>query len=145
MRSKLRFHKQETPDSCLPACLRMVLMAMGIAVSEAELRKRCDCTMFGTDAFMAVDALRGLGFERSRKETGSIAGLMMELSAGQLPIVFVNLLPIDGIKVSHAMVVMDIQENGVHVCDPRLGERIIARVAFEAGWVMMQGLVILVE
>ena len=27
-------------------------------------------------------------------------------------------------------------ENGVHVCDPRLGERIIARVAFEAGWVI---------
>ncbi len=145
MRSKLRFHKQETPDSCVPACLRMVLTAMGLEISEAELRERCDCTMFGTDAFMAVGALRGLGFERSRKETGSMAGLIMELSAGGFPIVFVNLLPIDGIKVSHAMVVMAIQENGVHVCDPRLGERMISRVAFVAGWVMMQGLVILVE
>ncbi len=92
MRSKLRFHKQETPDSCVPACLRMVLTAMGLEISEAELRERCDCTMFGTDAFMAVGALRGLGFERSRKETGSMAGLIMELSAGGFPIVFINLL-----------------------------------------------------
>lgn len=145
MRSKLRFHKQETPDSCVPACLRMVLMTMGLEVSEAELRERCDCTVFGTDAFMAVDALRGLGLERSRKATGSMSGLIMELSTGQLPIVFVNLLPIDGVKVSHAMIVMDIQETGVHVCDPRLGERMISRVAFEAGWVMTRGLVILVE
>ncbi|NJM47150.1 MAG: hypothetical protein HC860_14105 [Alkalinema sp. RU_4_3] len=44
MRSKLRFHRQETPDSCVPACLRMVLGAMGVEMSEAELRERCDCT-----------------------------------------------------------------------------------------------------
>jgi predicted double-glycine peptidase len=54
-------------------------------------------------------------------------------------------MPIDGIKVAHAVVLTSVEENYIHVCDPRLGERIIARSAFEAGWAMMHGLVILIE
>lgn len=103
MPSKLQFHKQETPDSCVPACIRMVLLTMGTDISEAELRERCDCTIFGTTALLAVDALRALGFTHSRKVISS-----------------------------------------VYVYDPRRGERIIARSAFEAGWAMMRGLVILI-
>jgi ABC-type bacteriocin/lantibiotic exporter with double-glycine peptidase domain len=66
MLSKLQFHQQETPDSCVPACIRMVLLTMGTDISEAELRERCDYTIFGTTALMAVDTLRALGFTRSR-------------------------------------------------------------------------------
>ena len=63
-RLKLQFHKQETTYSCVPACLRMVLSGFGLDLSEAELGARCDCTVFGTDAFQTVNALRELGFPR---------------------------------------------------------------------------------
>jgi ABC-type bacteriocin/lantibiotic exporter with double-glycine peptidase domain len=145
MRSKLRFHRQETPDSCVPACLRMVLMAMGLEIGEAELRERCDCTVFGTDALMAVDAVRALGFGRTRKETSTIAGLMDALALGIYPIVFLNVLPIDGVKGAHAMVLVGLEGDLVYLCDPRWGDRVIARSALETGWAMMRGLVILVE
>lgn len=35
------FYKQETPDSCLPACLRMVLAARGRRYTERYLRRLC--------------------------------------------------------------------------------------------------------
>jgi ABC-type bacteriocin/lantibiotic exporter with double-glycine peptidase domain len=58
MKSKLPFHKQETIYSCVPACLRMVLSSFGLEISETELRDRCDCNPFGTDALKAVDMAR---------------------------------------------------------------------------------------
>ena len=61
------FLKQETRYSCVPACLRMVLSSPGLDVPEAELRARCDCTAFGTDALKAVDAVRQLGFPGTAK------------------------------------------------------------------------------
>ncbi|RUT06603.1 hypothetical protein DSM106972_028600 [Dulcicalothrix desertica PCC 7102] len=60
MQSKLIFHKQETPYSCVPACLRMVLSVFEVDMSEAELRQLCDSTPFGTEALKAVDAVRNL-------------------------------------------------------------------------------------
>ncbi|MBD2772913.1 cysteine peptidase family C39 domain-containing protein [Iningainema tapete] len=62
MQSRLIFHKQETPYSCVPACLRMMLSAFEVDISEAQLRELCDCTPFGTEALKAVDAVRELGF-----------------------------------------------------------------------------------
>lgn len=38
--------KQETPYSCVPACLRMVLSSFGLELQEAELRTLCDCTTY---------------------------------------------------------------------------------------------------
>jgi Peptidase C39 family len=72
MQSKLIFHKQETPYSCVPACLRMVLSAFEVDMSEDELRHLCDCTPFGTEALKAVDAVRNLGFSRTTKCTLTI-------------------------------------------------------------------------
>jgi ABC-type bacteriocin/lantibiotic exporter with double-glycine peptidase domain len=106
MQFKVIFHKQEMPYSCVPACLRMVLSAFGKDMSEAELREQCDCTPFGTEALKAVDAVRALGFPLTLKCTLSINELFNLLEAGVYPIVFVNLLPIDGVKVAHAMVVV---------------------------------------
>jgi hypothetical protein len=58
MQSRLIFHKIETPYSCVPACLRMVLSAFEVDMSEAELRQLGNCTLFGTEALKAVDAIR---------------------------------------------------------------------------------------
>ena len=65
MRSKPPFHRQETRFSCVPACLRMLLLSFGLDIPEIELRVRCDTTILGTDALRVVDAARQLGFTGS--------------------------------------------------------------------------------
>jgi ABC-type bacteriocin/lantibiotic exporter with double-glycine peptidase domain len=145
MKSKLLFHRQETAHSCVPACLRMVFLAMGTNVSEAELRSQCDCTIFGTDALNAVDAARSLGFAGSRKATLSIDELIDTQQSTAYPIVFLNLLPIDGIKVAHAMVLAAASQTEVQLLDPAKGDRRLARSTFDPAWAMMRNLVILVQ
>jgi ABC-type bacteriocin/lantibiotic exporter with double-glycine peptidase domain len=146
MQSKLPFYKQEKPYSCVPACLRIVLAAQGQMVSESELRERCDCTFLGTEAVKAVDALRTMGFSNSNKCTLKIAELIAKLNVGLLyPIVFVNLLPIDGINDPHAIVVAAIDEDEVLVSDPLQGERLLPRSTFDTAWAMMRNLTILVQ
>jgi ABC-type bacteriocin/lantibiotic exporter with double-glycine peptidase domain len=145
MPSNLPFYKQEEPYSCVPACLRMVLAAKGYMVSELVLRERCDCTFLGTEALKAVDALRAMGFSNSVKCMLRFTELIMELNAGIFPVVFVNLLPIDGINDSHAMVVVAVDEDIVNVYDPLQGERLLPRSTFDTAWAMMRNLVILVQ
>ncbi len=145
MQSKLIFHKQETPYSCVPACLRMVLSAFEVDMSEAELRQLCDCTPFGTEALKAVDAVRNLGFSRTAKCTLTIDELLAQLEANLYPIVFVNLLPIDGVKVAHAMIIVALAEEMVTVYDPLQGERTLSRSTFDTAWAMMHNLTILVQ
>ena len=129
----------------MPACFKMVLTAFGLVLTEAELREQCDCTPFGTEALRVVDAARDLGFLSTIKATVTIAELERQWSLGLYPIVFVNLLPIDGVKISHAMVVTGFEVDGVRVCDPLRGERILPRSTFDAAWAMMRNLVILVQ
>lgn len=68
----------------------MVLSGFGVEMSEAELRKCCDCTPFGTEALKAIDVARDLGFSKTVKCTLSFAELTAQLDLGLYPIVFVN-------------------------------------------------------
>ena len=85
MRSKPLFYKQETLYSCVPACLRIVLSGFGHEYSEAEIRTLCDCTPFGTEALMVVDAARRFGFRKSVKHTISINELQDLIAIGKYP------------------------------------------------------------
>lgn len=145
MQSRLIFHKQETPYSCVPACLRMVLSAFEVDMSEPELRQLCDCTLFGTEALKAVDAVRNLGFSRTAKCTLTIDELFAQLEVNVYPIVFVNLLPIDGVKVAHAMIVVAKADGMITVYDPLQGERNLPRSTFDTAWAIMHNLAILVQ
>lgn len=123
----------------------MVLASKGHILSEAELRKCCDCTFLGTEALNAVDALKLMGFSNSSKRTLSIAELIVKLNSGLYPIVFVNLLPIDGVNDAHAMVIIDVDDDEVQVCDPLQGKRLLPRSTFDTAWAMMRNLAILVQ
>ena len=138
------FHKQETLYSCVPACLRMVLGSFGVDISESELRTRCDCTPYGTDALMAVDAARALGLVKTAKYTLSFAELQTVVTDGPYPIVFVDLNPIDGLDAIHAMVVADVSEQEVVVLDPLQGERRLPVYVFTAAWARRHNLALLV-
>jgi ABC-type bacteriocin/lantibiotic exporter with double-glycine peptidase domain len=123
----------------------MVLAAKGYVVSESELRERCDCTFLGTEALNAVTALRAMGFIDSCKCTLRFAELVVELNAGLYPVVFVNLLPVDGVNEPHAVVVISADEDEVQICDPLKGERLLPRSTFDTAWAMMRNLTILVR
>ena len=138
------FHKQETLYSCVPACLRMVLSSFGVDLSENALRTRCDCTPYGTDALMAVDAARVLGFVKTAKYTFSLEELKTVVRDGYYPIVFVDLNPLDGLDAIHAMVIVDVSEQEVVVLDPLQGERHFPVYVFTAAWARRHNLAILV-
>jgi len=140
------FHKQETRYSCVPACLRMVLGSFGLDMSEGELRVRCDTTaIYGTDAMLAVEVARALGFVRTAKYTLTFDELKALVADGHCPIAFVDLNPIDGVDDIHALVLIGIGMEDVIVLDPLQGERRLPSYAFNAGWVRRHKLVILVE
>jgi predicted double-glycine peptidase len=143
-RFRLPFYRQETPDSCVPACLRMVLAGLGIELTEAVLCQMCDCTILGTEALSAVDAVRLLGFPMARKENLSMVQLEMVVQSGCYPILYVGLFPIDGEMGIHGVVVVDLDDSTVMIFDPLMGERLLERTVFEQAWRMTNGLTILI-
>lgn len=138
-------HKQETRFSCVPACLRIVLLSFGVDIPETELRAHCDSTILGTNALRAVDAARQLGFTATGKYTLTLDELLGLIAEGQYPIVFVSLLPIDARDDFHALVVIECRQEGVLVLDPLTGERLIPLASFSAAWGMRHNLAILIE
>ena len=93
----------------------MVLGSFGVEIAEAgsgvliphypeaDLRERCDCTPYGTEALKAVDAARELGFAETAKHTLTVQELRTVVAEGQHPIVFVDLSPIDGAEDIHTL------------------------------------------
>ena len=145
MISKPLFYLQETPDSCVPTCIRMILAGFGMHYAEAELCQMCDCTVFGTEAFQAVEAVRSLGFLTANKYNLTSNDLATLLLDQCYPIVYVELKPIDGTFGTHAMIILSIDETLVHVLDPMIGERALDRSSFEAGWAFTKGLTIVIN
>ena len=123
----------------------MVLHSFGVEAAESELRELCDCTSFGTEALKAIDAARRLGFTQTAKHTLTLAELQRELARGLYPIVYLNLLPLDGVKGEHAVVVVAQGKDFITIYDPLRGERKIARPVFAAAWAVMRNLAILLE
>lgn len=123
----------------------MVLAAFGLAVPESQLRMACDSVFRGASALQAVDAARQLGFAQSTKHTLNLAELRAVVASGLFPIVFVSLLPLDGIQEVHALVVVELTEHDVIVLDPLQGERQLPLPAFNAAWAARHHLAILIE
>jgi ABC-type bacteriocin/lantibiotic exporter with double-glycine peptidase domain len=124
----------------------MVLESFGVALSENELRTLCDCTpLDGTDAWLAVEAARQLGFNATTKHNLSPTDLEDLLDAGDFPIVFVDLRPLDGIPEQHALVVIEMDANFVTVLDPLKGERLLPRADFLLAWDWQRNLTIIVK
>jgi ABC-type bacteriocin/lantibiotic exporter with double-glycine peptidase domain len=123
----------------------MVLSHFNLSVSEAELRARCDCTIFGADAPYVVDVARQLGFNNADIQNLSPDELQTILDEGRYPIVYVNLLPIDGIEGAHALVALEIGDDAVTVYDPDQGERLLPIGAFFKAWELKRNLAIIVD
>ena len=122
----------------------MVLAGFGLEIMEAELRRVCDTTPLGTDALKAVDCARALGFAQTAKHTLTVEALAMLAASGVHPIVFVSLLPIDGFRNTHALVIIAVSDSAVVVYDPMAGERHLLPT-FNTAWAMRHNLAIIIE
>ena len=122
----------------------MVLAGRDVAISEPELRRMCDCTIFGTEAFQAVEAARQLGFAKARKETLTMVQLEKLVNQRLYPVVYIGLMPIDQVGGTHALVVLEMGEGNVAVLDPLVGERQVKQSGFEDAFRLTNGLTILV-
>ena len=147
LKSKPPLLPQETAESCLPACLRMVLAAHGVEVSEARLRRLCRCRLnWGTEPEAAIRAAQQLGFRRSVVEYHlNLYYLRDYLALGLFPIVGVSLRPLRGLIADHAQVVVRITGKRVSVLDPLFGEWHLRPEVFEAAWALTGYLTLIIQ
>lgn len=138
------FHKQEKPHTCAVACLRMILGLPGLKVDEEKLSEKCQTTTLGTSADDVVQAARELGFS-ARKERATFDDLRQYLASNIFPILFVNLLVIDGYNTTHAVIVEEISEQEVKVLDPRVGSRGIDIELMRYSWQRAKNVAIIIE
>ena len=123
----------------------MVFASHGVNLREDEIRMACDCTSLGTRALNAVDAARSFGFARTGKHTLSFDELADLIRTGKPPIVFISLKPIAGVRETHAVVVIALNDSSVTLLDPVSGERTIAAQVFRAAWASRYSLAMVVE
>jgi ABC-type bacteriocin/lantibiotic exporter with double-glycine peptidase domain len=124
----------------------MVLSGFGLDLTEERLRELCDCSpLFGTNAMSAVVAARGLGFANTAKYTLRYEELRGLVEGGKYPIAYLSMEAIGGTEESHAVVVIDADDEAVTVYDPLHGERRLPRQSFTTGWAARHNLIILVE
>jgi ABC-type bacteriocin/lantibiotic exporter with double-glycine peptidase domain len=124
----------------------MVLSGLGLDLTEERLRELCDCSpLFGTEAVRAVEAARGLGFAGTAKYTLRYDELRGLVEGSRYPVAYLSLEAIGGTDESHAVVVVEADEEAVTVYDPLHGERRLSRQSFTTAWAARHNLVILVE
>jgi ABC-type bacteriocin/lantibiotic exporter with double-glycine peptidase domain len=115
-------YKQSNPGACLPACVRMVLAALGDEYTEAQIAAALGSYEFGTPA-SRVTRLTELGY-RVQYRPSSLEELDTHLKRHILPIVFVraDLLPWADFGGFHALVLVQITATDVTLFDPALEE-----------------------
>ena len=124
----------------------MVLAGLGLDLTEERLRELCDCSpLFGTEALRAVEAARGLGFAGTAKYTLRYDELRGLVEGGRFPVAYISMEAIAGTEESHAVVVVEADDEAVMVYDLLHGERRLSRQSFATGWAARRNLVILVE
>lgn len=111
------------------ACLRMVLEHLGVVKTEEELRGLTDSSFDskylpgGGKALLIVDAAKQLGFSNSSKNNLNFQELLGVLHEGYFPMVQIGIRLQPNTPVqTHAVVVVEVNENGVLLLDPVRGE-----------------------
>jgi len=111
-------YKQESPYSCVAACVRMVLAHYGRIFTETEVRQHLGTGPHGT---RVRDLLRvePLGFD-VQIETSTLAQLAGALGSGVPPIVFLetSFLPYWKTRCDHVAVVVGLDPASVFLNDP---------------------------
>ncbi len=139
------FYPQETGESCVPACIRMVLAYWGVELTESYLRDCCLTTSLGTSFIDAASCIRQLDLKADSITNATISDLRLWLVDGYFPVVSLNLFPLTTKWAAHAVVVVAVGESTVTYLDPLWGQRTSDLVPFEQAWQMRRGKALLVN
>lgn len=118
----------------------MILAAHGIVKDEAELYACCETDIDGTLPGAAAHCARTFGLAASAERLGGLDSLQTQIETADLSLVlFVNLAPLLGVQVLHALVLesIDFQAREIHLLDPAFppnGKRVWSLDLFERGW-----------
>ncbi len=145
MPSALIFYEQETPYSCVPACLRIVLNYFGIEASEDELRLRSYTTHLGTNARDAVVCVQSYGLRAEEFRGASLEELRGWLSKELYPILLIDLRPLRDETGRHAIVAEEISETELTYLDPLVGRQTSGLDVIEKSWQMNNRRAILIS
>ena len=115
--------QQDEPGGCLPTCAAMVLAYLEQPALQADVARQIGALPWGTPT-SNIRRLAGWGFE-VRFETGSFRELQALLSAGHPVIAFVRTvdLPYAQYDSPHAVVIVGIDSDTVHLLDPDYPEQ----------------------
>lgn len=129
----------------------MVLEHLGVVKTEEELRVLTDSSFDsqhlpgGTTAFLLAEAAKQLGFPESTKHNLDLRELRQVLSQGFFPIVYIGIRFQPGQPAqTHAVVIIEIDEQGVLMLDPVRGEVVQTVDEFNRMWEIRRGLTILI-
>ena len=122
----------QTLGYCGPAALKMVLGALGIQKSEAELAKLSNTTRKdGVEPEGLVDAAKKLGLKAFQKENSTIDELKIYVKDKKIPIIVDWFSTDDG----HYSVAVNMDDTTITLADPELGKfRKMDLKKFEKVW-----------
>jgi ABC-type bacteriocin/lantibiotic exporter with double-glycine peptidase domain len=128
----------EGRNSCVPACLAMVLAFQNTPTTERELCELLDTQAAGTEVWNLLLLEQHVSGSVVRLESASIERLTEALSDGVPPITFVATrhLPEWTRETIHALVVVGVESDAVLVHDPAFptGPTSIPIARFVAAW-----------
>jgi ABC-type bacteriocin/lantibiotic exporter with double-glycine peptidase domain len=123
----------------------MVLDNFNFEINEPKLASICRVGADGVSADDLVSAANELGFH-AWKEYSTIVDIQTHLNNGVFPILYVNLLAIDGLAIIHAFVLEEMTRESVTVVDPWYGRRRkISLQQFKVAWEKTRHLAVLVK
>ena len=130
MNSTPPFVAQERSDTCMLACLRMILAQHNTDVTEAALVEQVSLKEGGLDPDVLAELAEryGLAAEAQQLDMPAVARLVRQ---GQFPIVLVDRSVFDREFAIHAVIPIRFTQHYVSVLDPLRGERRISLRKFE--------------
>lgn len=136
MKVELTPFQQSRPYTCVAACLRVVLSALGADCPEDDLARACDTDPSGATLSDAANAVRSLGFNALFLPEATFEVLSEWLQRGVPMIVGIAVDDlVHGVTGGHAVVVCGIEEGQVIVVDPGIGaERRLELETFLRVW-----------
>lgn len=127
---------QRRPFTCVAACLRSVLLALGSDYPEDALAVACRTEPTGATLRNAATAARSLGFSAFYLPEASFENLVGWLDQGVPMIVGVAADELDyGVTGGHAIAVCGVEDGNVIAMDPVIGsERPLSLEKFLRAW-----------
>jgi ABC-type bacteriocin/lantibiotic exporter with double-glycine peptidase domain len=128
--------QQSRPYTCVAACLRVVLAALGADYPGDDLARACNTDLSGATLSDAANAVRSLGFNALFLPEATFEMLSGWLQRGVPMIVGIAVDdPVHGVTGGHAVVVCGIEQGQVIVVDPAIGaERRLEVEMFLRAW-----------